>query len=162
MKGLHILPGSIFIFAILLNACNTAKVPPPKEFPVHVKTNPVLLLDLASDTEWTLSIDDGELRPIKVPGGGYNSDMQDPPHITHQPVVAHAYCMLHYVNYPKPAQMITGMGEFAWDWDLHEPYPGADGGIEEFIYYGGDMRLNDIAYFAGWCFINYWPNFSKE
>ncbi|HEX2394020.1 MAG TPA: glycoside hydrolase family 2 TIM barrel-domain containing protein [Bacteroidales bacterium] len=72
---------------------------------------------------------------------------------------SHAYCMLHYMNYPKPAQMITGMGEFAWDWNLHEPFPVADGGIEEFIYYGGDMRLNDIAYFAGWCLINYWPNF---
>jgi hypothetical protein len=72
---------------------------------------------------------------------------------------AHAYCMLHYVNYPKPAQMITGMGEYAWAWNLHEPYPTANGGMEEFIYFGGNMRLNDIAYFAGWCLVNYWPNF---
>ena len=26
----------------------------------------------------------------------------------------HAYAMLHYVNYPKPARIITGMGEYAW------------------------------------------------
>lgn len=75
----------------------------------------------------------------------------------------HAYVMLHYVNYPKPAEIITGMGEFAWHWEMHKKYrPGnlhADGGLEEFVYYGGDMRLWDIVYIAGWDFINYWPNF---
>jgi len=36
-------------------------------------------VDLASDTAWTLSIDGGPSRTIKVPGGGYNSDRQDKP-----------------------------------------------------------------------------------
>ncbi len=36
-------------------------------------------MDLASDTAWTLSIDGGRPRPIKVPGGGWNSDLQTPP-----------------------------------------------------------------------------------
>ena len=35
-------------------------------------------IDLASDTVWTLSIDGGAPRPIKVPGGGWNSDRQLP------------------------------------------------------------------------------------
>ncbi|KKL52185.1 hypothetical protein LCGC14_2288010, partial [marine sediment metagenome] len=35
-------------------------------------------VDLASDTAWTLRIDGGEHRPIKVPGGGWNSDFQSP------------------------------------------------------------------------------------
>jgi len=36
-------------------------------------------IDLGSDTEWTLSIDGGAPRPIKVTGGGWNSDQQSPP-----------------------------------------------------------------------------------
>ena len=36
------------------------------------------LIDLASDTAWTLRCDDGPARPIKVPGGGWNSDLQSP------------------------------------------------------------------------------------
>ena len=35
-------------------------------------------IDLASDTQWRLSIDGGPQRPIKVPAGGWNSDQQDP------------------------------------------------------------------------------------
>ena len=35
-------------------------------------------VDLASDTAWTLSIDGGAVRPIKVPGRGWNSDLQEP------------------------------------------------------------------------------------
>ncbi len=75
----------------------------------------------------------------------------------------HAYAMLHYVDYPKPAQIITGMGEYAWHWADRVKWgpvlPSAEGWLEEFVYYGGDMRRWDIAYFAGWDFINYWPNF---
>ena len=36
-------------------------------------------INLASDTAWTLRCDDGPARPIKVPGGGWNSDRQAPP-----------------------------------------------------------------------------------
>jgi hypothetical protein len=35
-------------------------------------------MDLASDTAWTLRCDDAPARPIKVPGGGWNSDQQSP------------------------------------------------------------------------------------
>ena len=35
-------------------------------------------IDLASDTAWTLRCDDGPVRAIKVPGGGWNSDQQSP------------------------------------------------------------------------------------
>lgn len=36
-------------------------------------------IDLTSDTAWTLAIDGAAPRPIKVPGGGWNSDEQSPP-----------------------------------------------------------------------------------
>ena len=36
-------------------------------------------IDLASDTAWTLSVDNGPPRPIKVTAGGWNSDQQTPP-----------------------------------------------------------------------------------
>ncbi|MEI6350133.1 MAG: hypothetical protein WCP06_03390 [Verrucomicrobiota bacterium] len=35
-------------------------------------------IDLASDTDWTLSVDGGAPRPIKVTAGGWNSDQQQP------------------------------------------------------------------------------------
>ena len=42
--------------------------------------DPVLFdSDLASDTAWTLRLDGGPARAIKVPGGGWNSDQQSPP-----------------------------------------------------------------------------------
>lgn len=40
---------------------------------------PLANVDLASDIAWTLRCDDGPARPIKVPGGGWNSDEQSPP-----------------------------------------------------------------------------------
>jgi hypothetical protein len=36
------------------------------------------VVDLASDSAWTLRLDDGPPRSIKVPGGGWNSDQQTP------------------------------------------------------------------------------------
>ena len=39
-------------------------------------------VDLASDTEWTLSIDAGPERSIKVPAGGYASELQVPTILT--------------------------------------------------------------------------------
>jgi hypothetical protein len=75
----------------------------------------------------------------------------------------HAYGMLHYTDYPKPAIILTGMGEYAWHWADRTKWgpvqPSAEGGLEEFVYWGGDMRRWDIVYMAGWDFINYWPNF---
>ncbi|MEI8235522.1 MAG: hypothetical protein WCH57_12690, partial [Verrucomicrobiota bacterium] len=35
-------------------------------------------MDLASDKDWTLSVDGGSARPIKVTAGGWNSDQQEP------------------------------------------------------------------------------------
>jgi len=61
----------------------------------------------------------------------------------------HAYRMLHYEDYPKPARTIVGMGEYAWKTD----------GMAECADQGKDMRLNDICYFAPWSWLNYWPNF---
>ena len=40
--------------------------------------SPVKTVDLASDSAWTLSIDGAKPRPIRVPGGGWNSDFQSP------------------------------------------------------------------------------------
>ena len=62
---------------------------------------------------------------------------------------AHAFKIVHYWPYPKPARSLYGVGEFAWRTD----------GMAQFADGGKDMRLNDIAYFSGWDWINYWPNF---
>jgi hypothetical protein len=61
----------------------------------------------------------------------------------------HAFNMMHYSDYPKPATIISGMGEFAWSTD----------GIAEFSNTGKNMRLNNLSYFAPWDWINFWPNF---
>lgn len=61
----------------------------------------------------------------------------------------HAYTMNHYTTYPKPATIISGMGEFAWGTDE----------MATFAVTGKDMRKNDLSYFAGWDWLNYWPNF---
>ena len=49
--------------------------------PVPMGSAPGFVLDLASDGAWTASVDGGASRPIVVPGGGYNSDMQPKPWI---------------------------------------------------------------------------------
>ncbi|NQT85240.1 hypothetical protein HQ560_00660 [bacterium] len=57
----------VFVWALLCAAATlTAFAAEPRE------------IDLASDTAWTLQIDGGKPRPIKVPGGGWNSDSQSP------------------------------------------------------------------------------------
>ena len=43
-----------------------------------VRAEPLREVDLASDTAWTLRIDGGPPRAIRVPGGGWNSDLQSP------------------------------------------------------------------------------------
>jgi len=53
-------------------------------------------IDLASDAAWTLSVDDGPARPIKVTAGGWNSDQQEPQiptagvkdHVTYERAIA--------------------------------------------------------------------------
>lgn len=74
---------------------NDPPPPPPPAPPAGVPTDlsqqyvpvplaasgPVQELDLASDSSWTASVDGAASRPIIVPGGGYNSDMQPEPWI---------------------------------------------------------------------------------
>ena len=43
-----------------------------------VQASPIKTVDLASETAWTLQVDGGPSRSIKVPGGGWNSDKQEP------------------------------------------------------------------------------------
>ena len=44
-------------------------------------SSPLHVLDLASSTAWVASVDGAAVRPIIVPGGGYNSDLQPLPWI---------------------------------------------------------------------------------
>ena len=67
----------------------------------------------------------------------------------------HALLMAHYSDYPRPARAIFGMGEFAWS----NNGPGKHDGMALFADQGRDMRLNDVCYFAGWSWMNWWPNF---
>jgi hypothetical protein len=47
--------------------------------PLMDPSGALAVIDLASESAWTLRLDDGPPRPIKVPGGGWNSDQQEPP-----------------------------------------------------------------------------------
>ncbi len=49
--------------------------------PVPMGSKPSRVVDLASSSAWTVSIDGSTTRPITVPGGGYNSDLQPKPWI---------------------------------------------------------------------------------
>ena len=49
--------------------------------PVPMGSKPLHVLDLASSSAWTVSVDGSTARPITVPGGGYNSDLQPKPWI---------------------------------------------------------------------------------
>jgi len=71
---LLILPIGFSILSIGFNGC---------------KSKASVTLDLACDTAWELSIDDGPWRSIKVPGGGYNSDLQNQPLIDQEDVLDH-------------------------------------------------------------------------
>jgi len=100
-----------------------------------------------------------ETRPLVVEDNQTNK----PARIEGRNKKGHAYAMLHYRAHPQPVEMITGLGEYAWQWDGHQQGGRdalfANGGLEEFAHMGADMRRWDIAYMAGWDFINYWPNF---
>ena len=52
--------------------------PPSIDFRPLPEPGALEAVDLASDTDWTIALDDGKPRPIKVPGGGWNSDLQTP------------------------------------------------------------------------------------
>ena len=59
-------------------------VSPFSGMPAGAETRPIYggasaQIDLASDSAWTLSADGGPARPIRVPGGGWNSEQQKPP-----------------------------------------------------------------------------------
>lgn len=66
----------------------------------------------------------------------------------------HAVAMLHYVLHTRPATRLTGVGEIAWaDWN------NMGDGPEVLGYLIFDARCQNVAYYAGWDWINYWPNF---
>ena len=69
----------------------------------------------------------------------------------------HAYCMAHYVGFPHPSRSIFGIGECAWGMN-DDAHPRSDW-MEDFVVQATDGRMNDMAYFSGWDWINYWPNF---
>ena len=71
---------------------------------------------------------------------------------------AHAYAMLHYRPAPTNAtSMIAGMGECAWNGGAGErtnaPF------LEKFAFEALKGRCANWAYYSGWDWINYWPNF---
>ena len=71
---------------------------------------------------------------------------------------AHAYAMLHYQTPPTNAtSMIAGMGECAWNGSANQrtnaPF------LEQFAFQVLQGRCANWAYYSGWDWINYWPNF---
>lgn len=64
----------------------------------------------------------------------------------------HAWIMEHYQNIREKVgegKGIRGMGEHFWK----------QNGIGAFAIGARTLRVNDWCYMAGWCWINYWPNF---
>jgi hypothetical protein len=117
-----------------------------------------ILPDWVPDMVDAIQLEDGT-RPLVF----HDNRLNRPARIKGRRTEAHAYAMMHYRAHPRPIEMITGLGEYAWRWDGHRQ-SGRDalfgnGGLEEFAWVGADMRRWDIAYMAGWDFINYWPNF---
>lgn len=71
---------------------------------------------------------------------------------------AHAYAMLHYRPAPTNAtSMIVGMGECAWNGGSGERTNGPF--LERFAFQVLQGRCANWAYYSGWDWINYWPNF---
>ena len=71
---------------------------------------------------------------------------------------AHAYALLHYRPAPTNAtSMIAGMGECAWNGSANQrtnaPF------LEQFAFQVIQGRCANWAYYSGWDWINYWPNF---
>ncbi len=62
--------------------------------------------------------------------------------------IGHAYAMGHYVDYPKPCREIFGLGETDWGNDM----------LPAYAVHVRNYRLNDVAYFAPWSWLNFWPN----
>lgn len=61
----------------------------------------------------------------------------------------HAWAMAHYIDYPKPCRGgIFGLGEMSW----------GNGVLPKYAVQIRFWRLNDVAYFAPWSWLNYWPN----
>lgn len=63
---------------------------------------------------------------------------------------AHAFNMLHYAVPPSDREYIHGVGECAWC---------VANGLESYASLALQGRLDDVAYYAGWDWINYWSNF---
>jgi len=64
----------------------------------------------------------------------------------------HAFIMEHYTNIHEKVGVgkgIRGMGEHFWERNR----------MGEFAVGVRTLRMNDWCYMAGWCWLNYWPNF---
>lgn len=58
-----------------------AALPPQRFTSLPTGSEPIQTIDLASSSSWSASVDGKPVRQIRVPGGGYNSDLQEPPFI---------------------------------------------------------------------------------
>jgi hypothetical protein len=112
-------------------------------YSVHNEAKPNWVPDLidaamAVDDTRPLVFEDNQVnRPIMIRG-----------------TLGHAYAMLHYTIHPRPATLITGVGEIAWaNWEH------LGDGPEVLAYLAYDGRVQNAAYYCGWDWINYWPNF---
>ena len=83
-------PGCFLLCTLLVLLSVSCSKPPPR------------VLDLASDTAWEISLDDGPWRSIKVPGGGYNSDLQNEPWILQSDIKDHV-TYRRMINLPETA-----------------------------------------------------------
>jgi hypothetical protein len=64
------------LLAIVLQSCGFAQETAGQlQIP---RSGALAEVNLASETEWSLAIDGGAARPIKVPAGGYASELQEP------------------------------------------------------------------------------------
>ena len=88
--------------------------PPPSPLPqlyhnLSMGTAPLTSQDLASGTAWTLSVCGGPARPIIVPGGGYNSDLQPKPWIDGYSLQTASDCLSNFerlnVTYERLVQV---------------------------------------------------------
>ena len=69
----------------------TPTPPPQRWLPPSRATPPSATLDLSDergDGAWTLAVDGGSPRAIRVPGGGYSSDFQEPPFVDQNSVAS--------------------------------------------------------------------------
>ena len=92
---------------------------------------------------WSTLIDEimeeDDSRPI-----AYDDFSFDEPRVIHGRSGGRAMTAIHYAGYRKRDDIITSIGEYAPIYEMPD--------------IARRMRYNDVAYFAPWCWMNYWPN----